>query len=78
MILDLLAFYSKAHTSGSRCPFWQEGVHTEQISNDEMVRPTVDDIHNNPVVRGYVDHPEHWRYSSARNCIDEQGLLDVC
>lgn len=30
------------------------------------------------VARGYVDEPEHWRYSSARNYAGREGLLDVC
>jgi len=34
-------------------------------------------IHENPVKRGYVDQPEHWRYSSARNYAGERGLLRV-
>jgi putative transposase len=29
LILDQLAFYKKAHKSGSRYQFWQEGVHPE-------------------------------------------------
>ena len=36
-----------------------------------------DYIHRNPVKRGYVDIPEHWRYSSARNCLGEPGLIGV-
>ncbi|NIR50255.1 transposase, partial [candidate division KSB1 bacterium] len=28
-------------------------------------------IHFNPVKRGLVDFPEHWRYSSARNFVCE-------
>jgi REP element-mobilizing transposase RayT len=50
---------------------------SKQLDRD-MMRTKVEYIHNNPVVRGYVDRPEHWRYSSARNYIGEQGLLDVC
>jgi hypothetical protein len=34
-------------------------------------------MHQNPVVRGYVDNPEHWRNSSARNYTRISGLLDV-
>jgi putative transposase len=34
-------------------------------------------IHNNPVKRGYVDLPEHWRYSSARDYLGQKGLLPV-
>jgi len=32
----------------------------------------------NPVRRGYVDDPTHWRYSSARNYARKKGLLEVC
>ena len=34
-------------------------------------------IHNNPVVRGFVDDPTHWRYSSARNYAGQAGLVPV-
>lgn len=34
-------------------------------------------IHNNLVKRGYVDLPEHWRYSSARAYLWLESLLPV-
>ena len=34
-------------------------------------------MHNNPVARGYVDDPLHWRYSSARNYEGLPALLAV-
>jgi hypothetical protein len=34
-------------------------------------------IHQNPVKRGYVDDPVHWRYSSARNYAGLPGLIPV-
>ena len=34
-------------------------------------------IHQNPVKRGYVDQPEHWRYSSARNYLGQPGLIGI-
>ncbi|WP_298917869.1 hypothetical protein [uncultured Nostoc sp.] len=42
-----------------------------------MLRQKLDYIHNNPVRRGYVDDPAHWRYSSCRNYIGQLGLLQV-
>ena len=77
-VLDQLAFYKKAHKSDRSYQFWQEGVHPELIQGDEMMRQKVEYIHNNPVARGYVDEPEHWRYSSARNYAGREGLLDFC
>jgi hypothetical protein len=34
-------------------------------------------IHHNPVKRGYVDEAKHWRYSSARDYEDIDGLIEV-
>ena len=55
------------HKNQSNFQVWQEGFHTKQITNDDMMVQKIEYIHNNPVKRGYVDLPEHWRYSSARN-----------
>ena len=33
--------------------------------------------HYNPVRRGFVDKPEDWRYSSARNYAGQPGLIEV-
>ena len=33
---------------------------------DTMMRQKLEYIHWNPVKRGYVDDPVHWRHSSAR------------
>jgi len=34
-------------------------------------------IHYNPVRRGYVDDPEHWRYSSYRQYLGKEGLVPL-
>jgi REP element-mobilizing transposase RayT len=77
-ILEQLAFYKKAHKNDRAYQFWQERGHPELIQGDEMMRQKVDYVHFNPVKRGYVDKAEHWRYSSARDYLGQQGLLEVC
>ncbi len=57
--------------------FWQEGSHPQLIQGDEMMRQKIEYIHNNPVRKGYVDDPVHWRYSSARNYAGLNGLINV-
>jgi len=42
-----------------------------------MMKQKLEYIHNNPVERGYVDDPLHWRYSRARNYAGQPGLVDV-
>jgi hypothetical protein len=56
---------------------WQEGSHPQQIDNDKMMWQKLEYSHNNPLRRGYVDDPIHWRYSSARNYAGMAGLVPV-
>jgi putative transposase len=48
-----------------------------QIRGDQMMLQKLEYIHHNPVKRGYVDDPLHWRYSSARNYAGMPGLVEV-
>lgn len=56
---------------------WQEGVHAELVLNEIMMRQKLDYIHLNPVKRGYVALPEHWRYSSAGFYSGLGGLIEI-
>ena len=76
-ILDQLAFHKKRYKNDREHQLWQEGSHPQRIQGIEMMRQKVEYIHNNPVKRGWVDLPVHWRYSSARNYAGLEGLLDV-
>ena len=76
--LERLHFARRAHKHDRAHQFWQEGSHPELIGSQAMLRQKVDYIHYNPVKRGYVDLPEHWRWSSARSYQGEEWLLAVC
>lgn len=65
------------HHTDSEFQLWHEGYHPKQIVTDDMMIQKIEYIHNNPVRRGYVDRPEDWRYSSARNYLGKQGLIPV-
>jgi REP element-mobilizing transposase RayT len=78
MFLKQLEFYKVKHKTDRQYQFWQEGTHPKQMLNEEMMRQKLDYIHYNPVKRGYVDEPVHWRYSSARNYAGQEGLVSVC
>jgi REP element-mobilizing transposase RayT len=77
-LLKQLDYYKKSHKVGSEFQLWQERSHPCQIESEKMMREKLEYIHSNPVKRGYVDRPEHWRYSSARNYLGEEGLIEVC
>ena len=76
-MLEELRYYKLRHKVTQTRQLWQEGSHPKQIQNDEMMLQKLEYMHNNPVRRGYVDDPVHWRYSSARNYARKEGLLDV-
>jgi putative transposase len=76
-ILKQLEHARIQHKKDRTYQLWQEGSHPELIQGDEMMRQKIEYIHNNPVKRGYVDDPTHWRYSSARNYAGQEGLLEV-
>jgi len=78
MILKQFAYHKSRHKTDRQYQLWQEGCHPELIQDEEMMRQKLEYIHYNPVKRGYVDDPTHWRYSSARNYAGKAGLLEVC
>jgi hypothetical protein len=53
------------HKTESQHQVWQEGSHPQVIRTDAMMLQKLEYLHNNPVKRGLVASPEHWRYSSA-------------
>jgi putative transposase len=77
-LLDQFAFRKARHKHDRDFQFWQEGAHPQQIGDANIMRQKIEYIHYNPVKRGYVDDPTHWRYSSARNYAGMPGLIDVC
>ena len=76
-ILRQLNFFKKQHKTDRPHQFWQEGSHPQQIQSEEMMVQKIEYIHNNPVRRGYVAEPQHWRNSSASNYAGTGGLIEV-
>ncbi len=76
-VLDQLAFFKLEHKKDRPYQFWQEGSHPQRITTEEILRQKIDYIHFNPVRRGYVDVPEPWKYSSARDYAGQIGLLPI-
>lgn len=76
-ILDQLAFYKKAHKTQTTYQVWQEGFQPKLIKDEKMMIERINYIHNNPIKRGYIEKAKHWRYSSARDYEDIEGLIEV-
>jgi len=77
-LLQELTYYKLRHKVDQEHQLWQEGSHPKVIESDEVMWQKIEYTHDNPLRRGYVDQPEHWRYSSARSYAGQPGLIDVC
>lgn len=76
-LLDRFARARLAHKADREHQFWQEGSHPELLFSEAMMREKLDYIHYNPVKRGYVAEPGHWRYSSAVDYGGGTGLIAI-
>lgn len=77
LYLKQLIFSRKRTKKESLYQVWQEGYHPKQIFSEQMLLQKINYVHFNPVKRGYVDKPEDWRYSSARDYLGGNGLIDI-
>ena len=79
-IIEKLIEFKKCHTlnllkfvgerkSRQKYQVWQHKNYPEWIETEAFFLEKLNYIHNNPVSRGFVELPEHWVYSSARNYI---------
>jgi hypothetical protein len=52
-------------------------VSSQQIISDEMLTQKIEYIHHNPVRIGVVEKAEDWLYSSDRNYLGLEVVLDI-
>ena len=67
----------RRNTHNTKYQFWQQENHPIELATNEMQRQRLHYVHQNPVVAGFVDTPEDFLYSSARNYADRPGLVEV-
>jgi REP element-mobilizing transposase RayT len=48
---------------------WQNAFHPQIVYTPKVFRQKLEYMHLNPVRKGFVEKPEYWAYSSARNYI---------
>ncbi len=57
--------------------FWKQHNHPILLDTNYILDQKLDYIHNNPVKKGFVDEPENYLYSSARDYIGIKGLIEI-
>ncbi len=76
-LLDGLEYHKVRHKTDRSFQLWQEGSQPKVIETEAMLRQKLEYIHNNPVKRGYVGDPTHWRVSIARNYAGIESVVAV-
>ncbi len=73
----VFSYHAKFNKRVGDKQLWTHHNHAIELSTNEMINTRLDYIHNNPVVAGWVEQPEHYLYSSARNYYDMDSLVEV-
>lgn len=66
-ILDRFSQTAKNAGKGNDHKVWLAGSYPFPITSRSVFYQKLNYIHYNPVKKGFVDKPEYWLYSSARN-----------
>jgi len=76
-MLDLFQKSTQSHSRNKNFQVWKYGNHAEEIYSDKFLWSKLDYIHLNPVRQGIVEKASEYIYSSAKNYVLGEGLVDV-
>ena len=74
----VFTYHAKYNSNNSNYQIWKQDNQPKLCAHPIFTRQKIAYIHNNPVVSGFVDEPEHYRLSSAAAYIgSDLGPLEV-
>ena len=76
-MLRLFKYYAKYNSNNSKYQLWIQNNHPIELVSPKWINRVLHYIHLNPVKARIVEFPEHYIYSSARNYIGQEGLIDI-
>ncbi|MEP7196649.1 MAG: transposase [Saprospiraceae bacterium] len=76
-MLKRFEFAAKSHKRNSEMQFWTHENHAIELVTHSFTSQKMAYIHENPVRSGWVEKAEDWMYSSQRNYIGLENLLDI-
>ena len=77
----MLEMMKQAGLRKSNCKdfqLWQHESHPIELPTLQIAHQKLDYIHDNPVRAGFVEKPEEYLYSSARDYKGGKGLIEIC
>jgi REP element-mobilizing transposase RayT len=76
-IMWMMERAGRKNSNNSDWQFWQQHNKPLEIKDQEMFNKTLDYIHQNPVLADFVNKPEDWKYTSARDFFGMKGLVEL-
>ncbi|ALM07811.1 transposase [Sediminicola sp. YIK13] len=76
-LLWMMERAGKKKSNVSKRQFWQQHNKPIELWSDNVIKQKIDYIHYNPVEQGFVTDPVEWKYSSARNFVDDHTILKI-
>ena len=76
-MLNLMRQAGAKNSNNTHFQFWMQHNKPIELDTNAIMDQKLDYIHNNPVVAGFVDQPDAWLYSSAKDYYGQKGLIDI-
>jgi hypothetical protein len=76
-MMQLFEREGQKNSNNTKFQFWQQHNHPLVLGNPIIFEQKLNYIHNNPIEAGFVEFPEHYPYSSAKDYADDKGLIDI-
>ena len=76
-MLMLFKQYAMNNKNNTTYQLWKQDNKPIELSSPKWINQKIDYIHLNPVRAGIVEQPDHYVYSSARNYLGSEGILEV-
>lgn len=76
-ILRMFGMVGKRNPNNKTWQVWQQHNHPVELSYNKMIDQRLNYLHMNPVKAGFVNNPEDWLYSSAKQYAGLPGMLSL-
>lgn len=76
-MLEIMVKTGLKNKNNNDFQFWQQHNHPILLDTNKIMQQKLDYIHNNPVKAGFVDNPDDYLYSSARDYAGIKGLIEI-
>jgi len=73
----IFKYHAKYNKRSGTYQLWTHENHAVELSTNEMIDSRINYVHDNPVRAGWVENPEDYLYSSARNYAEMEHLMEV-